>query len=177
MNLKLILYALTFFKTVFTEITDDEITVRQSCGIANPKSEMDCYLKTGKDTYCCYMKATSGTSSQNLCYALSYSQYTTQFNTNYQGLQYSVTCASGLTSDQRLPNCGIDSPKDLSNCTAASTEINSCCFSSGTQNKCYSLGMKYKGVTIWQGFQLSCTSNFLQMFSLINMFLLFIFMN
>jgi len=127
-----------------------------NCGKANPTISTDCTSVSWQQNYCCLMTTMDGANS--FCNWIgpptilpSMEKYT------LEGVEYKVDCdiQEGI---QGTP-CSVVAPKELKECSKASTSDNSCCmYVDGDLTYCFWLGYKGLGSVVAK---VTCYSSFL----------------
>jgi hypothetical protein len=132
------------------------------CGIINPTVSTDCTSKNIRENYCCFMTPSDGGAS--FCNWISPPAYLPSMETyNLEGVDYTIDC--GIVEGKQGTPCGILNPKELKDCSASSTENNSCCIYHLDDLKyCFWLGYSGKGQVITT---VTCNSTFLSSFVII----------
>jgi hypothetical protein len=157
--------------SMYTRASDIQRTLMHStpgqCGKANPSTSTDCTFANIQTNYCCFMTPMSGGAS--FCSWIGPTTYLPSMTTyKLEGVNYKIDC--DIPEGAQGTPCGKLNPTILDDCTAFSTDKNSCClYQSGNINYCFWIGSKASGQVIAT---VTCSSCFISAFTILSAFLI-----
>jgi hypothetical protein len=130
----------------------------QACNLITPTSANDCTAKSVQNKeYCCYLNAPNLTQNAKLCHSIPFQTFSGDTTYYLNGNTYFLDCGT----KKELPALSVCQPAEggdptgQSDCATGSSFTNSCCYNEDTK-KCYWLGTKYDGITLWASLRLDC---------------------
>lgn len=172
---------LFFIDIIYSQTSGTNNLSVSQCNSVTPSAVTDCYKAesqiNNKDEKCCYLEGYSD-STKKMCLDIPKIAYVDSPIYKYNGVLYKIQCNGLSVSATTLSRCAIDFPTGTVDCSTASSYTESCCYSSDDK-KCYLLGAKYQGKTVWNNLNLDCISCFLNvnlwkisLFLLLSLFLM-----
>lgn len=174
--LKLLTTSITLF-TIITETSTQagaasNITQTTSfCNAEKPSDYQSCYSRPASNAYsrCCYLESFSD-QNKKMCLEIPAISFTGAPLYSYNDVLYKISCPNTTVKDS-LNSCASIVSTGKSDCSVYSTYTESCCFGEDDK-KCYWLGAKYQGKTLWAGKNLDCNAGFLKMQNLVYAFVI-----
>lgn len=144
-----------------TQNASNNTTQSTACNSGKPLDYSECYSRPASNSYsrCCYLENFSD-QNKKMCLEIPAVSFTGAPLYTYNNVLYKINCPN-VTAKDSLSLCSNIVSTGKADCSMYSTYTESCCFHE-EDKKCYWLGAKFEGRTLWGGKNLDCAAGFLK---------------